>query len=93
MVQASPFCGLLSEDTNTHLQHFLELCDSIIIKDVTPEATRLHLFPFSLMGKSKHWFYKDREAIDTWSKCSAMFLAKFFPMGKTNALRGRITNF
>jgi hypothetical protein len=29
----------------------------------------------------------------TWDKCSMAFLVKFFPMGKTNALRGRISNF
>jgi hypothetical protein len=28
MVQASPFCGLPSEDANAHLQHFLKLCDT-----------------------------------------------------------------
>ena len=34
MVQANQFCGLPSEDASAHLQHFLELCDTIIIKDV-----------------------------------------------------------
>ena len=48
MVQANQFHGLPSEDANAHLQHFLELCDMIIIKDVAPESIRLHLFPFSL---------------------------------------------
>jgi hypothetical protein len=93
MVQASPFCGLPSEDANAHLQQFLELCDTIIIKDIAPEAIKLRLFPFSLVGKVKQWFYKDKEVVNTWSKCSATFLAKFFPVGKTNALRGRIANF
>jgi hypothetical protein len=69
------------------------LCDTIIIKDVALEAIKLHLFPFSLVGKVKQWFYKDKAPIDTWSKCSTAFLAKFFPVGKTNALRGRIANF
>jgi hypothetical protein len=69
------------------------LCDTIIIRDVAPESIRLQLFPFSHAGKVKQWFYKDKQAINTWEKCSMAFLAKFFPMGKTNALRGRISNF
>ena len=93
MVQANQLCGLPSEDTNTHLQHFLKLCDTIVIKDIAPESIRLHLFPLSLVGKAKQWFYKDKEAVSTWNKCSMTFLMKFFPMGKTNALRGRISNF
>ena len=28
-----------------------------------------------------------------WDKCSTTFLAKFFPLGKTNALRWRISSF
>jgi len=31
MVMANQFHGLPSEDTNAHLQHFLELCDTIVI--------------------------------------------------------------
>jgi len=53
MVQANQFYGLPSEDASAHLQHFLELCDTIVIKDVAPASIRLHLFPFSLVGKAK----------------------------------------
>ena len=88
MVQANQFHGLPSEDANVLLQHFLELCDTIIIKDVTPESIRLHLFPFSFSRKAKQWFYKEKEAVKTWDKCYVAFLAKLSPMGKTNALRG-----
>jgi len=75
------------------LQHFLELCDTIVIKDVAPASIRLCLFPFSLVRKAKQWFYKSKGAVDMWDKCFAAFLMKFFPMGKTNALRGEISNF
>ena len=53
MVHAKQFYGLPSEDANAHLQHFLELCDTIVIKDVTQASIWLCLFPFSLMGKVK----------------------------------------
>jgi len=84
---------LPSEDANVHLQNFLELCETIIIKDVTPESVKLRLFPFSLSRKAKQWFYQSKEAVNTWDKCSMAFLANFFPMSKTNALRGKISNF
>jgi hypothetical protein len=41
MVQASPFCGLPSMDANADLQQFLVLCDTIIMKGVTPEVIRI----------------------------------------------------
>jgi hypothetical protein len=53
MLQANQFYGLPSEDASAHLQHFLELCDTIIIKDVAPTSIKLRLFPFSLAGKAK----------------------------------------
>jgi hypothetical protein len=60
---------------------------------VTQDAVRLRLFLFSLLGKVKQWFYSDKEAVSTWEKCSNAFLAKFFPLGKTNALRNKIFGF
>ena len=92
MVQASLFCGKPNEDANAHLQNFLELCDTVVIRGdtvviqgVAADVIKLWLFPFSLLGKAKHCFYKEKD-IDTWAKCSKAFLAKFFPLGKTNAL-------
>jgi hypothetical protein len=61
MVQANQFCGLPSEDTNAHLQYFLELCDTIVIRDVAPASIKLRLFPFSLVGKAKQWFTRIRK--------------------------------
>jgi len=82
MVQANQFCGLPSDDASAHLQHFLELCDTIVIKDVAPASIRLRLFPFSLAGKAKQWFYKEKEAVHMWDKCSMAFLMKFSPWAK-----------
>nr|ABA94891.1 Transposable element protein, putative, Retrotrans_gag [Oryza sativa Japonica Group] len=93
MAHASPFCAKPNKDANAHLQQFLEICSTYIVKGISPDAVRLRLFLFSLLGKEKQWFYANRVTINIWYKCSTAFLSKFFPMGKTNALRGRILSF
>ena len=35
MVQASPLCGKANEDASAHLQPFLELCNTFVIKGVS----------------------------------------------------------
>jgi len=93
MVQANPFCGKPHEDANDHLQHFLEVCNTFTVKNVTADAIWLRLFPFSLLGKVKQWFYANKSELTTWDKCANAFLKKFFPAGKTSALRGKILSF
>jgi hypothetical protein len=93
MVQQSPFRGNASEDAKAHLQHLLEIFSTFTIPGVTQDAVHICLFPFSLLGKAKQWFYYNKEAVSTWEKCSNAFLAKFFPLGKTNALRNKISTF
>ena len=93
MVQASPFCGKANEDASAHLQQFLELYSAFVIKRVSQDAIRLRLFLFSLLGRAKQWFYANKSSVNTYDNCTKAFLVKFFPTGKTNALRGRISNF
>jgi hypothetical protein len=57
MVQENLFFGKPNEDANAHIQHFLEVCRTFTIRGVTDDAIRLRLFPFSLLGKAKQWFY------------------------------------
>jgi hypothetical protein len=93
MVQQSLFCGKALEDDNAHLQHFLEIYNTFTIQGVTQDAVHLCLFPFSLLEKEKQWFYSNKEAVSTWEKFSNAFLAKFFLLGKTNALWNKISTF
>jgi len=93
MVQANQFCGKAHEDASAHLQHFLEICSIFTILEVPRDAILLRLFPFSLLGREKQWFYATKEKNTTWALCSTNFLANFFPMGKTNALRWKIISF
>jgi hypothetical protein len=93
MVQQNLFYGKASEDANAHLQHFLEIYSTVTIRGVTQDAVHLCLFPFSLLGKAKQWFYSNKESVSTWEKCSNAFLTMFFLLGKTNALRNKISRF
>jgi len=93
MVQAIQYSGKANEDASTHLQDFMEIGNTIAIERVNQDIILLRLFSFSLVGRAKQWFYANKEDINTWAKCSKAFLAKFFPIGKTNALRGKITSF
>jgi hypothetical protein len=93
MVQATPFNGKEHEDASAHLQNFLEISSTVVIKNIAQDIILLYLFPFSLVGRAKQWFYTNNDNINTWAKCSKAFLEKFFPIGKTNALRGKISNF
>jgi hypothetical protein len=78
----------------THISGISWRCAGLLtIRGVMDDAIRLRLFPFSMLGKVKKWFYAERDAINTWDKCSKAFLAKFFPVGKTNALCARISGF
>ena len=51
------------------------------------------MFPFSLLGKAKMWFYTNKDAFVDWDACSNVFLIKYFPVGKTNTLWNRIFSF
>ena len=93
MVQANQFCGKAHKYVSAHLPHFLEICSTFTIKGVSKDAILLHPFPFSLLGKTKQWFYANKDRNTTWEQCSTTFLAKFFPTCKANALRGRILSF
>ena len=86
MIQESPFYGKASEDANAHLQNFLEVSSTINPRGTMMDNVRLRLFPFSLLGKAKTWFYTNKA-------CSNAFLMKYFPVGKTNALRSKISGF
>jgi hypothetical protein len=55
LVQRNQFGGSAYEDGGMHQNTFTEICEMMRIKDVKPDAVKLHLFPFSHRGKSKDW--------------------------------------
>ena len=95
MIQTSvQFGGLSTDDPNTHITNFLEICDTFKHNGVSDDAIRLRLFPFSLRDKAKAWLNSlPQGAITTWEELAQRFLAKFFPPAKTAKMRNDITQF
>jgi hypothetical protein len=82
MVQQSSFYGKASEDANAYLQHFLEIYNTFIIRGVTQDVVRLHLFPFSSLGMVKQWFYSNKEAVSTWGEMLQCISCQVFFVGQ-----------
>ncbi|XP_031272256.1 uncharacterized protein LOC116130674 [Pistacia vera] len=95
MIQQSvQFGGLTHEDSNLHIANFLEICDTFKHNEVSDEAMRLRLFPFSLRDKAKSWLTSlPLGSITTWEQMTQKFLSRYFPPAKTAQLHYDITMF
>ena len=94
MVQQSQYGGNVTNDPNSHLSTFLEICDTIKLNGVSDDAIKLKLFPFSLRDKAKVWLqFHSPNTFNTWTDLSKTFLNKFFLPGKTAKFRMDITIF
>ena len=68
MLQNIQFHGLPSENPNTRLTNFIEVCNTVNYNGVTEEALRLRLFPLSLGDRAKHWLASQPpDSIISWN--------------------------
>jgi len=75
------FSGSPNEDTASHLNTFVELCDMQNKEDVDNDIVKLKLFPFSLRDHAKTWFSSlPKNSIDSWNKCMLLFPSIFLPL-------------
>ena len=88
------FNGLPSEDPHMHLLNFVAICDSYKQYQVSEEAIRLRLFPFSLNGAARLWFNSlAPNSITTWEEMARKFMLKYFPPSRIVQFRNEITSF
>ena len=94
MLQNIKFHGLPSENRNTNLTNFIEVCDTVKYNGVVEEALRLRLFPLSLGERAKHWLTSQPpDSIISWNDLVHKFLTKFFPPSKIAQLVQEINTF
>ena len=83
MLQNIRFHELPSENSNTHLINFIEVCDTVKYNGVIEEALRLRLFSLSLGDRAKHWLMNQPpDSITSWNDLVQKFPTKFLPPSK-----------
>ncbi|HEX7902236.1 MAG TPA: hypothetical protein VF487_00055, partial [Chitinophagaceae bacterium] len=88
------FGGSSLDDPNEHILSFLEVCDTFKFNNVSEDAIRLRMFPFTLKDKARSWLHSQpSDSILTWDDLAQKFLAKFFPPAKSAKLRNDIHTF
>ncbi|XP_070013985.1 uncharacterized protein [Nicotiana sylvestris] len=77
------FSGSQVEDSQQHLKNFLSICKTQRQPNVTPEAIKLLLFPFSVTGAAQTWLNSlSINSITTWDELVRQFHNKFHPPNK-----------
>nr|GEU94086.1 reverse transcriptase domain-containing protein [Tanacetum cinerariifolium] len=88
------FHGLPGDDANTHIDKFLEATQHMKQNEVSDDALRLSLFPYSLTHHATACYDRlPRNSIHTFDDMMRKFLLKYFPPSMVTKLRNEITKF
>ena len=68
------FGGNSIDDPNEHILSFLEVCDTFKFNNVSEDAIRLRMFPFTLKDKARSWLHSmPPDSITTWDDLAQNF--------------------
>ncbi|GKE75918.1 hypothetical protein Tco_1537959 [Tanacetum coccineum] len=74
------FHGLSGDDANRHIDKFLEITQHMKQNEVSDDALRLSLFPYSLTYHAIAWYDRlPRNSIHSFDDMMRKFLSKYFP--------------
>ena len=89
------FNGLKDECPIDHLRNFLDVASCYQVANVTTDQLLLRLFPQTLAGRAKGWYWNDipENSVRTWDELHKLFMKKFFPPSRTQMFIREISNF
>ena len=69
------FNGLKDECPIDHLRNFIDIASCYQVANVSTDQLRLRLFPQSLAGKAKNWWWNDipEDSVHTWEELQRVF--------------------
>nr|GEV86626.1 reverse transcriptase domain-containing protein [Tanacetum cinerariifolium] len=94
LVQAKKFHGHENDNPHTHISNFKRMTATLKYMDVSNDAIKLMLFPYSLEDRSRIWYEKEPpNLILTWDDLVNKFVNQLFPPSKTTHLKNEISRF
>nr|GEZ77683.1 reverse transcriptase domain-containing protein [Tanacetum cinerariifolium] len=94
LVQANKFHGCENDNPHTHISNFKRMTATLKYRDVSNDAIKLMLFPYSLEDRARIWYEKEPpNSIITWDDLVKKFVNQFFPPLKPTHLKNEISRF
>jgi hypothetical protein len=94
LVRELNFAGGLDKNPYRHLQHFEEICDTLMISGMNHEALKWKAFPFSLTGWAKQWYKLHVSSCHgSWVILKDQFCFAFFLLSKFIDLHNEVLYF
>jgi len=93
-VRSQSFSGHKDENPYTHLREFEQNYSIISIPGMHHETMKWKLFPFSLTGRAKEWYYVTVGSVEgDWNILKDKFCLRYFHRKKIVALRVEVLTF